>query len=255
MALDIRAMLVVPNDLEMQDSEEMLDSPRAETPISGMPDSIFDIPDSLPPSPTLDSGNSSPVITSRIFGYADYLGLGTPASTSNDAGSLFDIPESRPTTPLTYPPSLFSIPESRPPTPLAYPNSLFAIPESRPPTPLAYPNSFFDIPASRPSTPMLVDEKTSSSPHQTPAVESTADTPARHNTPPINGRNLIPFLPIITSRAALIRGALLERKSEQVYLRSKIDSVLQDMAELQRQLDTMGALRVIRRAVEQQRAT
>ena len=52
----------------------------------------------------------------------------------------------------------------------------------------------------------------------------------------INGQNLVLFLPIITSRAALLRGALAERRAKREYVRSRVDSVVQNMAELQRQL-------------------
>jgi len=212
----------------MQDLQDMLnipDSPRAETPSAEMSHSLFAIPDSSSSSPTPSNTDSSPVITLRIFTYADYLG--TPPSPSLDSTSIS--------------------------------TSVFHIPESRPPTPIAYPATLFDIPPSRPPTPMVVDDTfpiiTEAGQADESAFQTAAHTPRRQKTPPINGRNLIPFLPIITSRAALIRGALLERRSEQVYLRSKIDSVLQDMAELERQMDTMDAFRVIRAAEEQQKSS
>src|SRR5271156_5602767 len=90
---NIGTMSVCPDDLEMQDLQDMLnipDSPRAETPSAEMSHSLFAIPDSSSSSPTLsntDSSSSSPtpsntdsspVITLHIFTYANYLG--TPPS-------------------------------------------------------------------------------------------------------------------------------------------------------------------------------
>lgn len=228
-------MSVSPTDLEMDDLREMFDipdSPRTEN----SPDfvSLLAIPDS-PTSSPIPSNNPSPITTPRIVRSDASLGLGTLPSPSMDSASVFDIPESRPSTPICY------------------------------------TNSSFDIPASRPSTPMLVDDQDISSSHTSPissfstegrepsepalvTAQPSHPQPPHPQPPPINGRNLIPLLPIITSRAALMRLALLERRAEAAYISSRIDSVVQDMAELQRQMDTMDALRIIR-AAERQRSS
>src|SRR5271156_4316353 len=87
---NIGTMSVCPDDLEMQDLQDMLnipDSPRAETPSAEMSHSLFAIPySSSSSSPTPSNTNSSPVITSGIFTYADYLG--TPPSPSLDSTSI-----------------------------------------------------------------------------------------------------------------------------------------------------------------------
>jgi hypothetical protein len=269
-------MSISPEDVEMKDLKEMLhipDSPRADSPTSEISRSLSSAAaHSSLRSPTPSTSDSSSIFVSRIFTYADYEGLGTTSSPSIESTDildipesqpftpLFDIPESPPSTPNFYPHSLFDIPDSRPPSPLYDPHALFDIPESQPPTPISHCPAL-DIPASQPSTPMLVDYETSpvitaaGQANNTSPFQPAAPPPSHPKTPPINGRNLIPFLPIITGRAALIRGALSERKSERLHLRSKIDSVLQDMAELERQLDTMDAFRVIRAAEEQQRSS
>jgi len=272
-------MSVLSDDVDMQDLQDMLripDSPRAESPISAICDSLSSATghSSSSSSPSPSTLDSSSIIVSRIYTYADYEGLGSSPSPSIHSTGIFeipesqpltpvfDIPESGPSTPILNPHLLFDIPDSPPPSPMYDPHALFDIPESRPPTPISHPNGL-DIPF----TPMLVDYDTSpvitatqipsplppatAGPSHRQTPPATAG-PSHRQTPPINGRNLIPFLPIITGRAALIRGALLERKSERLYLRSKMDSVLQDMAELKRQLDTMDAFRVIRAAEEQQ---
>ena len=146
------------------------------------------------------------------------------------------------------------------PSPSTDSASMVGNPESRPSTPIDDIRTFFDLPPSRASTPMLVDEQVMSGTGQSgePAPQA-AEAPQcqifgcdRH--PRINGRNLIPYLPIITSRAALIRASLVERRAEREYLTSRIDSVLRDIGELSRQLDTMEALRVIR-AANQERSS
>ena len=260
-------MSVFSDDVDMEDLQDMLripDSPRAESPRSEICDSLSSATghSSSSSSPSPSTSDSSSIIVSRIYTYADYEGLGSSPSPSIHSTGIFEIPESQPLTPV------FEIPESGPSTPILDPHSLFDIPDSPPPSPMYDPHALFDIPESRPptpishhhrldipSTPMLVDYDTSpvmtATEIPSPLPPATAG-PSHPQTPPINGRNLIPFLPIITGRAALIRGALLERKSERLYLRSKMDSVLQDMAELKRQLDTMDVFRVIRAAEEEQ---
>jgi hypothetical protein len=184
-------------DLEMENWQEMFkipDSPRAETPSLD----FGPIPDS-PTSSLIPSSNTpAPITTAPVVQYDATLGLATHPSPSTDLANLFDIPDSRP------------------------------------------------------STPMLVDDQNISSSSKTegrhasePAQPSQPEPPRRQPPP-----NMIRFLPIISGRAVLMRSALSERRAEAAYIRSKIDSVKQDMAELSRQLDTMEALRVMRSEVE-----
>ena len=180
------------------------------------------------------------------------------ATPPSDSGSLYEIPDSIPSSPIQTDNDLS---EGTAQSPYMDSTSLFDIPESQPLTPSSESDIFFELPSSRLPTPMLVDatdgpQSTSrptpstapSQPSPSMPQPSQHQAPGRHNTPPINGRNLIPFLPIITSHAALLRGALAERRAEREYVRSRIDSVVQDMAELQRQLDSMDVFRVIRAA-------
>ena len=186
------------------------------------------------------------------------------ATPPSDSGSLYEIPDSVPSSPIrtdkdlsegtAHCPyivdsaSLFDIPGSRPLTPSSESDILFSLPSSRPPTPMLVDATDGPQSASRPTPSTAPSQPSPSTPQP-----SQPQAPGRHNTPPINGRNLVPFLPIITSRAALLRGALAERRAEREYVRSRVDSVLQDMAELQRQLDAMDAFRVIK-AAERQKA-
>jgi hypothetical protein len=69
--------------------------------------------------------------------------------------------------------------------------------------------------------------------------------------PAIQGENLVPFLPIITSRAALLRSVLAEREMELSYVKNQMDSVLTDMAEVHCQMLALGALKAMRLAAEE----
>jgi len=206
-------MSLSPIDLEMDDLRKMFDVPDFPLAEITSPDvrPMLATPDSSPSSPIPSTKYPSPTTSVRSD-----ASLGTSRSPSEGSASLVGNPESGPSTPFE---------------------------DIR---------TFFDVPSSRGSTPMLVDEQdmlgTGQSGETAPeeAERPQCDTGCvRH--PPI-GPNLIAYLPIITSRAALIRASLIERRAEREYLISRIDSVLRDLGELSRQLDTMEALKVIRAA-------
>jgi hypothetical protein len=194
---------------------------------------------------------------------------------------IIDIPDSPLQSPALPPPIIIDIPESPLPTPqlplpdlLTSNDDLFSLLQTLSPSPTPFQqisDDYFDIPFipdspprspllrleppcyisdSTPSSPMHLDPIPDSPPRSDavlPNVIPTTLSPSRT----VDAYKLLPFLPIITSPAARLRGILGERQSERAMVFTRLDKVRTQIAELDRQIQALEGVAAMSRFAEQ----
>jgi len=207
-----------------------------------LPDDVFDIPDSPKCSPI-----STEDVAPQTFSF----------STQHEAHlDLFTIPDSPTTLPVGrtkgHIPESPNVPSGSIPAgqdSIQFPQTeVFDIPDL-PPSPIDELMDLCDIP---PST-ILPADVHPEIPHTSLEAGPSMVDPQLHNENPAERRslkmirkNLIPYLPVILSRASLLRAQLAQLITERDFIKGQIDGAVTRIAEVDRYLYGLRALQLMR---------
>ena len=209
---------------------------------------VFDIPD-LPPSPIADPMDlfdipSSPNPATGLLEISN-----TPAESD-----VFDIPD-LPPSPIAEPMDFFDIPPSPNPAPNLHPGMLNTVSETDifdiPDLPLS-PNAdqmdVCDLPPSPFPTPNLHPGIPNTVPHAGPSTVDTQlqdENTAERRSLKTFRQNLIPYLPVILSRASLLRAQLAQLIRERDLIKGQIDGAVTRVAEVDRYIYGLRTLQLM----------
>jgi hypothetical protein len=208
---------------------------------------IFDIPD-LPPSPIADPMDLFDIPSSPN----PATGLLEISTAETD---VFDIPD-LPPSPIADPMDFFDIPPSPNPAPNLHPGMLNTVPETDvfdipdlPLSPIADQMDVCDLPPSPFPAPNLHPGIPNTVPHAGPSTVDTQledeNTAERRSLKTLR-KNLIPYLPVILSRASLLRAQLAQLITERDFIKGQIDGAVTRIAEVDRYLYGLRALQLMR---------